>query len=399
LLLNSAIALIASRGCGLSNLFDVAVIGAGPAGAMAAYTAAKAGLSCVLIERETLPRYKICGGGLVSRGLDRLPFDVSSVIHDQFHTIEVHSNNYKHISIAKSDKPIVSMVMRDEFDAFLVQQAVAQGVHLLPDQALQSITFGETTHQLQTSQSSIAAKAVIAADGATSPTAKLAGWTRDTRVCVPALEYEVQTDSATFERLSRSVRFDMDALVHGCGWSFPKSHHLSVGVGALKKETNLQMKTNYAEYAHRLGIDTIVKQSQHGYIIPVAPRTDGFVKNRVFLVGDAAGLADPITAEGISNAIASGIWAAQALVDARMDCALAETAYLQSLKTRILDQNRIASKLAHWLYANATARNLLFKHFGDQLAQRMARIFTGESCYPENVMASVQNRIKALILR
>jgi geranylgeranyl reductase family protein len=382
----------------LNAVFDIAVIGAGPSGAMAAYTAAKAGLSCVLIEKETLPRYKICGGGLVGRGLDRVPFDLSSVIHGQFHSIEVYSNRYNHCSVAKSDKPIISMVMRDQFDAFLTSQAVAQGTLLLAGQALQGLDLGEETHQLHTTQGSLHARAIIAADGATSPTAKLAGWTQDTRVCIPALEYEVQTDRATFERLSQSVRFDMDAIGQGYGWNFPKAQHLSLGVGALKKGGKLQLKTSCAEYIQQLGVQEVLQQSQHGYIIPVAPRTDGFVKNRVFLTGDAAGLADPLTAEGISNAISSGIWAAKALVDTRMDCAAAELAYLHALKTGILDQNLVASKLADWFYANATVRNLLLKQLGSQFAQRLASIFLGQSAYPQNIMASIQNRVKALVL-
>jgi geranylgeranyl reductase family protein len=381
----------------LNTIFDIAVIGAGPAGAMAAYTAAKAGLTCVLIEKEHLPRYKVCGGGLVARGVARVPFDLSSVIHSEFRSIEVYSNSYKHCSVATSDQPIVNMVMRDEFDAFLTKQAVAQGAVLLSGHALLGLELGEQLHVLKTSQGDVRAHAVIAADGATSPTAKLAGWLQDTRVSIAALEYEVEPDQETFERLSQSVRFDMDALHQGYGWSFPKAQHLSLGVGVLKGK-KAQLKSCYGEYAQDLGIRKVLRQSQHGYVIPVAPRTDGFVKNRVFLVGDAAGLADPLTAEGISNAIGSGVWAAQALKDARMDCTVAQATYEQTLKREILDQNLIARKLADWFYANGTLRNLLLRQFGSQFAQRLAGIFMGQSAYPANIMASLQNRIKKLVL-
>jgi geranylgeranyl reductase family protein len=383
----------------LDTLFDIAIIGAGPAGAMAAYTAAQAGLKCVLIEKETLPRYKICGGGVVGRGIARIPFDVSSVVHGQFRSIEVRSQHDDYCATATHEQPIISMVMRDEFDAFLVEQALAQGAQLLAGQALQTIKLGDSLHQLTTSQTTVHAKAIIAADGATSPTAKMAGWAVDTRECIPALEYEVHTNSATQDRLSESVRFDMDVVTGGYGWNFPKRKHLSLGVCALEKKGKLQLKAQYQDYVQSLQIHEIAHQSQHGYIIPIGPRTDGFVKNRVFLTGDAAGLADPMTAEGISNAIASGIAAAQALMDAKMDCAAAEQLYLSWLKTHILDQNLAARRLTHWFYANTTLRNLLLRTLGTQLANRMTGIFMGEALYPENIMASLQRRLKMLITR
>jgi geranylgeranyl reductase family protein len=382
----------------LDTIFDIAVIGAGPAGAMAAYTAAKAGLRCALIEKEALPRYKICGGGLVGRGVACVPFDLSSVIHGEFRTIEVYSNGYKHRSQAQSSQPIISMVMRDEFDAYLVKQAVSQGAVLFASTALQGLEFGDEIHILRTSQGPLRARAIIAADGATSPTAKLAGWAQDTRVSIPALEYEVQPSAATFTRLAQSVRFDMDAFGQGYGWSFPKAEHLSLGVGAMKKGGKLELKPSYAAYARELGIEEASQQSQHGYVIPVAPRTDGFVKNRVFLAGDAAGLADPLTAEGISNALASGIWAAQALIDAGMDCSRAKEAYEQKLQTEIVAQHQVAGQLAHWFYSNLTARNLLLRHFGDAFADRLAQIFMGKSRYPADLMASLQRRVKSLVM-
>src|SRR6478736_6821711 len=75
------------------KIFDVAIIGSGPAGASAALELAKNGISTVIIEKEILPRYKTCGGGLVFRGRKNVPFDISSVIEKEFHEVDTYFAN------------------------------------------------------------------------------------------------------------------------------------------------------------------------------------------------------------------------------------------------------------------------------------------------------------------
>ena len=70
------------------KIFDVAIIGSGPAGASAAFELAKNGISTVIIEKETLPRYKTCGGGFAYRGRRKMPFDVSPVIEKEFFRVD-----------------------------------------------------------------------------------------------------------------------------------------------------------------------------------------------------------------------------------------------------------------------------------------------------------------------
>ena len=181
---------------------------------------------------------------------------------------------------------------------------------------MNDITFNEST-TLHTSQGDVYTKFVIAADGALSPTAKLAGW-KETRYLIPALEYEVEVSPEDFERLSQQVRLDFDAVPLGYGWSFPKRNHLSIGVASARR-TKINLKKHYREYIETLGIKEIVSESFHGFQIPLTTRTDGFVRKNVFLVGDAAGFADPLSAEGISNAITSGRLAAESIIEGELD--------------------------------------------------------------------------------
>ncbi|MCF2874151.1 MULTISPECIES: geranylgeranyl reductase family protein [unclassified Tenacibaculum] len=377
------------------NHYDVAVIGSGPSGASTAFHLAKQGISTVIIEKETLPRYKTCGGGFVYRGRKDLPFDITEVVEKEFHTVDVYLGKKLHFKTHR-EKPTISMVMRDSFDNLITKKAKEFGATLLENHKLKGLSFDNNVITLETSQGNLTANFVIAADGALSPTAKLAGWKEDTRKLIPALEYEVEVSDEDFERLSKEVRFDIDAIPFGYAWSFPKKNHLSLGVASARR-TKINLKKFYKEYLQTLGINNIVSESQHGFQIPVAPRTDGFVKNNVFLIGDAAGFADPITAEGISNAIYSGKLAAEAIIETNKNLELAGKLYEEKLENTLLPEIKTGLWLAKWFYEQKTIRNLLLSKYGQHFSEAMADVFHGDRNYPKDVKASIKKKIKSLV--
>ncbi|MGX1023401.1 geranylgeranyl reductase family protein [Psychroflexus sp. MBR-150] len=376
--------------------YDVAVIGSGPSGASAAFHAAKLGLKTIIIEKETLPRYKTCGGGFVFRGRKNLPFDISEVVEREFVDIDIAFAG-KNLSFkTKRDKPIITMIMRDSFDHLIVKKAQEFGVELLQTEALKELKCGEIA-TLKTSTKEIQAKFVIAADGALSPTAKLSNW-QETRMMCPALEYELEVSDEDFERLSHSARFDIDVVPLGYGWCFPKKNHLSVGVGNfMKTKKNPKLRENYHQYVDFIGIKNIISSSAHGFIIPISPRKDGFVKQNVFLIGDAAGFADPVTAEGISNAIYSGKIVAKAIAESNLDLRQAEKNYHDKLDEKLLPELKTGVKLAKLFYENKTLRNLMLKQFGQHLADAMTDVFMGERTYPHDYKKSIQKRLKKIV--
>ncbi len=377
----------------MENIFDVAVIGSGPSGASAAYELTKNGLKTILIEKETLPRYKTCGGGFVYRGLRNMPFSVEEAIDIKFDEVNILFD--KNLSFnTKREKPIISMVMRDQFDHLIVKEAQAKGVELFQNAKVENLVFNENYTQIETSRGNINAKFIIAADGALSATAKLAGW-GETRTMSPALEYEITVSDETFKKLAGSARFDIDIVPHGYGWCFPKANHLSVGVGSfMKTKKKLNLKADYQTYLKNLGIEEVLHEEAHGFIIPTSPRKDGFVKKNVFLTGDAAGFADPITAEGISNAIASGMMAAQAIVESKLDVKHAKELYLQKLNEKLLPELETGTKLAKLFYGQKKLRNILLKKHGRRAAEYMTNIFMGDSTYPKNFYAEVKKKLK-----
>jgi geranylgeranyl reductase family protein len=377
------------------KLFDVAIIGSGPAGASAAIKLAENGISTVIIEKETLPRYKTCGGGFAYRGRRKMPFDVSDVVEKEFFRLDAFFKNAgKHV-FSERTEPIISMVMRDDFDKFLVDKAKEKGITLLEDHKLKNITFEENI-VLHTTQGDVNAKFVIAADGVLSATAKLTGW-EETRLLIPALEYEVEVHKEDFERLSKSVRLDFDAIPKGYGWSFPKKNHLSIGLVSFKK-IKVDFKQLYREYlTDTLGIKEVISEQMYGFQIPVSPRTDGFVKKNVFLVGDAAGFADPLSAEGISNAIFSGVMAAEALIEGGLDSKLSAEIYNEKLNESLIPELKTGVRLSKLFYENEKIRNFLIKKYGNKICEAMTQILTGERTYPKDVNKQIKRKLRNVI--
>lgn len=376
------------------NLYDIAVIGSGPSGANAAFELAKSGYKIIIIEKEQLPRYKTCGGGFVFRGRRNLPFDVSSAIEREFFDVDIRFDANKLALKTIRTQPIISMVMRDEFDFLIVSKAKDLGVEVLQGEKLVKLDFKENYATLTTTNQQLNARFIIAADGALSPTAKLAGWAESRLMC-PALEYEIKVPEEDFERLSTSARFDIDVVPHGYGWSFPKKNHLSVGVGNFAKaNSKISLKENYAAYLKILGIHTVLEEKAHGFIIPISPRADGFVKQNVFLIGDAAGFADPLTAEGISNAIYSGKLVADAISESNLNLNDATLLYQQKLSEKLIPELQLGTKLAAVFYENRKLRNLLLKKFGQQAAEYMTDIFMGDRTYPHNFKQRVKEKLK-----
>jgi flavin-dependent dehydrogenase len=221
---------------------------------------------------------------------------------------------------------------------------------------------------------------VIAADGANGMMARLAGW-KETRRMAPALECELAVNDVVASRFEGVARFDFDMPPNGYGWVFPKGNHLSLGLGGFGYGRQRSLKAIFYEYAKKLDIDLPTDAETYGYVVPISPRKDGFVRNRVFLVGDAAGVADPVSAEGISFAIRSGQIAANALVDAQFDELGAAALYESRLTDEVLIELAAGRKLARLLYTSEQARIWMMSRYGENMAQAMADVYLGKRTY------------------
>ncbi|MDA1268144.1 MAG: geranylgeranyl reductase family protein [Bacteroidetes bacterium] len=371
--------------------WDVIVIGAGPAGAMAAYELAKAGLKVAILEKERLPRYKTCGGGLVFRGRELLPISVQAAVEKEFDSLAVYFDKKNQPFTAQRNFPILSMVMRDQFDHLLVQAAVKLGAVLLEGQCLQQLDV-ESEIKIHSQTHIFTTRYVVAADGVLGPTAKLAGW-KETRKLIPALEYEVGVEPVLFERLAKEARFDIDAIPQGYGWCFPKANHLSIGVGLFAPK-KIQLRDFYKTYLNKLGIESTTFEQAHGFQIPVRARTDGFTKKGVFLTGDSAGFADPLTAEGLTNSIYSGILAGQSIARQFDHPEHAANAYQAALEERLLPELRFSEVMASFFYFMSAARNLLLDKYGQRACEVLTDVFTGQLVLSQELKQRALKKLK-----
>lgn len=376
------------------KLYDVAIVGSGPAGASAALALAQKNVSVILIEKGKLPRYKTCGGGFAYRGRRKMPFDISKVVEREFYKLDVFFDKEGIHITPERDQPIISMVMRDAFDNLLVEKAKDAGAEVVDNHNLKGLTFGDVI-TLHTSEQDFTARFVIAADGALSPTAKYTGW-KETRYLIPALEYEVEVLPEDFERLSKQVRLDFDAVPLGYGWSFPKKNHLSIGVASARR-TKINLKKYYKKYLETLNITQVVKEELHGFQIPLTTRKDGFVKKNVFLTGDAAGFADPLSAEGISNAIHSGNLAAEAIIESNMNSEIAANLYEDKLQQELLPELKVGVFLSKLFYENKMMRNILLRKYGVRVCEAMTDVLMGDRNYPLDIKQQLKQKFKKMI--
>lgn len=342
---------------------------------------ARGGRRVAIIEKAVPPRYKTCGGGLLGRTLQMLPFDIGCVVERECFTAELHHHAPDLGFAVRRDRPVVTMVMRDRFDHLLTREAQNSGTELFAGTSVLGVAPCSDRVELRTNTGTITAGFVIAADGAGSVVARKAGLP-ELRHVVPALECEITVEPGRFEKYHHAARFDFGLTPHGYAWVFPKREHLSIGVLTTRRGS-CNLNDEYARYLAHLGLDVPIQEERHGYMIPICPRESMFDKPRILLVGDAAGLADPVTAEGISAAIMSGQLAAQSILEAGESDV--QRVYRKKLQEALLPELRVARLLARVLYDFPRVRAALFARHGQQLSELLTRVVMGETSYREAV--------------
>jgi geranylgeranyl reductase family protein len=296
----------------MSQRYDVIIAGGGPAGAMAAFFLGRAGRKVLVLEKELLPRYKTCGGAISARVLEQFPFSFEPVIQSRVKAISyVYGEKVVTIPVEGST---LCMVMRDEFDAHLLGHAqveVRQGARVRAVEESVETVCVETVEGER-----IKADYLVAADGANSIVARGLGL-RQKKIMAGAIEIEAAVPDETLNCFAENPIFIFGEIGSGYIWIFPKADHLSIGIGGLNPKPG-ELQSVLERVMKRFGI-SIQRQVRHGHPVPFYGQGEPLGTRRSLLAGDAAGLVDPFTGEGIRFAIKSGRLAAEAILSEHLE--------------------------------------------------------------------------------
>lgn len=290
--------------------FDVVVIGGGPAGSITAYCLATAGVRVALLESQRFPRDKPCGGGIQHRVLQHIPFSCEPVFRSHLNRFDFWYRLAPRFS-RHSPQTLVSGVLRSEFDKFLIDKAIEAGAFVLDECRATTISQSRQNVIVHTLNGNFEATFVVGADGANSIVSRQLN-SRGAYFWQVALYTEIKAEATRLENSAAVV--DWGSLPSGYGWVFPKRDHVNIGVGG-----PLALGRNLRPYlqsflSKQMGLP--IKASKvKGHQLPTLTSATRLESDRIFLVGDAAGLVEPLTGEGISNACHSARLAAKAILD------------------------------------------------------------------------------------
>ncbi|MBN1861215.1 MAG: NAD(P)/FAD-dependent oxidoreductase [Candidatus Thermoplasmatota archaeon] len=312
-------------------LYDVAIVGAGPAGSTAAKILSEEGVRTLLLEQATFPRDKPCGGGLQMRILHRFKYlEEHNLIDSYSSALQLHSSSMKHTLDFEHNRPLQAMVLRTVFDKGLVDLAIRSGAILRCGRTAQTIKTGrENTTMVCSNGEKVSSRMVIGADGIWSIIAKIMGMRQDCNRIGICVYTEHRMNQGTLQRLygeERQVHIHLQPQgLIGYGWVFPKNNHVNVGIVEFRQALNpargkKNLQNQYRLYLRMLKQQKLLPQNfptalVHGGAFPTCP-LNKLSTDRILLCGDAGGLANPMTGEGIYYAMSSGEIAAKTAMNA-----------------------------------------------------------------------------------
>jgi geranylgeranyl reductase family protein len=323
--------------------YDVIVIGAGPSGATLAYELAKQGIDVLVLEKEKFPRYKCCAGGITHKVLNLLDFDISESIKEIIFDIGFLYRLEKSYP-GHYDKPLLYTVTRDVFDNLLVERAQQYGARFLDRQRVIKISINNGVVGVTTQSKTYYSGLIAGADGAYSIVAKELCIKRKIDYLV-GIENELRVPDYELGKWGRSVEIEFGRIHGGYAWLFPKHNYLSVGAGCQFSEAK-SLRGHYESFIDYLNLSKYIPFRTGSLLIPIIKDKVTCYGERFVLLGDAAGLADPLTGEGIYNAILSAQLCATAIISSLKENKSNLQSYQQSIDRIILPELIIAKKAA-----------------------------------------------------
>jgi len=372
-------------------MVDCIIVGAGVAGASAAYHLAKAGHQVLVLEKMGFPRYKTCSGAVSPAIAPWFDFDFSPAISRQVNQICLTWQMGDPINLTLKAPEPMWMVDRAVFDEFLIHQAQSQGAEFHPNTAVTGIQRQGNQWQVTTNNGNFTAPYLVAADGANGTTSKFLKFKeKKTRRSI-ALETDIppglEADGKTY--------FDFGGVKNGYIWNFPKAHGRSLGITTFRGNDPKDLASQLTAYAEKFGLK--VRPGQvHEFVSCIWDGNQNLHTEGALVIGEAAGLVDPLIGEGIRPGVLSGVRAAASISAALGGDSQALAKYTQTIQQELGTDMALGQKLAGLFYQfPQIAYKAGLKR--PAIAQVMSMLLCGEITYTGIFDIAVQ-RLKANML-
>ena len=289
--------------------YDAVVVGAGPAGSTTALRLAEAGAKVLVVDKARFPRDKPCGGGMTLRAVRQCPVDPSPVVEDKVDVVELRFR-YDESVVRHAKQPVVWMTQRRRLDAFLLDAARERGADVREETR---VSFEDGNVLVLNGTERVRATAIVGADGANGMSAKALGLGGG---IVHGVAYEGNAAWGVLDRDRYKHRaiIELADIPGGYGWVFAKGDHANVGVGAwLDEGPKLREFLDRLCEAH--GIEASQLDALRGHRLPLRRPGTTIAGRQALLVGDAAGLVDPTSGDGMYECFVSSARASEAILD------------------------------------------------------------------------------------
>jgi geranylgeranyl reductase family protein len=355
---------------------DTIIIGAGPAGASAAFHLARKGRKVVLVERDQPGRNKACGGGMAASVQRWFPFDLSPIVEQVIREVRFTWALEDPVLASLPGEAPFWIVRRSVLDGFLADRAAEAGATLRFGSEVVSVERREDGWRVMDGQGhALQSRSLLIADGSSSPLATRLGLGPPRPRFASTLSLEV--DCPILE--PGVARFDFGLVPQGFCWVFPRRQGYSIGVGTFIGGEDLEAEAVLRRLLPSLGLppDAGQRRPMRLRIWDGHHSLDG---QGVLVAGDAASLCDPFLAEGLRPALMSGCQAAVALDDWLGGDVQALKGYTAFMRREWGESMGWGKRIAQVFYR--------FPRVGYQLGikrptapQRIAQILSGEMGY------------------